>query len=80
MAGPGIRYYHLARVLAREFPTILAIPSNSTLDVPSDFSVIVYTSGRDADLENAIRNARGEFAWSLHIFSGKARVMWRTVP
>ncbi len=27
MAGPGIRYYHLARVLGREFDTIFAIPN-----------------------------------------------------
>lgn len=27
MAGPGIRYYHLARVLSQEFDTVLAVPS-----------------------------------------------------
>src|SRR5689334_22791123 len=30
MAGPGIRYYHLARVLARELPVTLAVPGHST--------------------------------------------------
>jgi glycosyltransferase involved in cell wall biosynthesis len=58
MAGPGIRYYHLARVLAREFPVILAIPSGSNLPASTDFSALVYHSGRDAALENAIQNAR----------------------
>src|SRR5688572_15403660 len=29
MAGPGIRYYHLARVLARALPVILAVPGHS---------------------------------------------------
>lgn len=36
MAGPGIRYYHLARVLARELPVTLAVPGDVTpdLDLP----------------------------------------------
>lgn len=67
MAGPGIRYYHLARVLAREFSTILAIPASSTLPAPTDFSVIVYHSGHDADLENAIRNARAVLVPALWV-------------
>ncbi|MBM3128954.1 MAG: glycosyltransferase family 4 protein [Chloroflexi bacterium] len=58
MAGPGIRYYHLARVLAREFPTILALPAGSQFSAPVDFSALIYQSGRDASLEDAIRNAR----------------------
>lgn len=58
MAGPGIRYYNLARVLASEFPTLLAVPVGSTLSAPSDFGVIVYHSGRDAALEDAIHRAR----------------------
>ncbi len=33
MAGPGIRYYHLARVLARELPVTLAVPGHSTNDL-----------------------------------------------
>lgn len=67
MAGPGIRYYHLARVLAREFPTILAVPVGSTLRASSDFSVIVYNSGRDANLEDAMRNARVVVAPALWV-------------
>ncbi|MCX7840705.1 MAG: glycosyltransferase family 4 protein [Anaerolineae bacterium] len=72
MAGPGIRYYHLARVLAREFPTILAVPVGSTLPAPTDFSVIVYNSGCDADLENAIRSARAVIAPALWIAQAPA--------
>ena len=36
MAGPGIRYYHLARVLARQLPVTLALPGDAapTLDLP----------------------------------------------
>lgn len=58
MAGPGIRYYHLARVLAREFPVVLAVPAGSRLEASEDFSVIAYQSGQDPALEAAIRGAR----------------------
>ena len=33
MAGPGIRYFHLARVLAHELPVILAVPGHSSNDL-----------------------------------------------
>lgn len=72
MAGPGIRYYHLARVLAREFPTLLAVPVGSTLSVPSDFGVIVYHSGRDVELEDAIRHARVVVAPALWVAQAPA--------
>jgi len=60
MAGPGIRYYHLARVLAREFPVALAAPTGS---VPVETNsivpaMLVYASGQDAALEKAIGEAR----------------------
>lgn len=58
MAGPGIRYYHLAGVLSKEFPVTLAVPVGSTVASSSDFSVLVYRSGRDPVLENAVRGAR----------------------
>jgi glycosyltransferase involved in cell wall biosynthesis len=32
MAGPGIRYFHLARVLSQEFPVILAAPGHHKED------------------------------------------------
>jgi glycosyltransferase involved in cell wall biosynthesis len=56
MAGPGIRYFHLARVLAQEFRVILAVPEGSM--VSGIFPIIIYRSGRDALLEQAIANAR----------------------
>src|SRR4051812_40309131 len=33
MAGPGIRYYHLARLLARDMPVTLAVPGHSANDL-----------------------------------------------
>lgn len=33
MAGPGIRYFHLARVLAHELPVVLAVPGHSSNDL-----------------------------------------------
>src|SRR3989304_4365913 len=43
MAGPGIRYYHLARVLAKEFEVILAVPEDQRPDLPQvDFQVEHY--------------------------------------
>lgn len=35
MAGPGIRYWELARVAARQFPVILAAPGPLDLDAPN---------------------------------------------
>jgi len=43
MAGPGIRYYHLARILARTIKTTLAIPQESQPGFSHpDFEVIYY--------------------------------------
>ncbi|MEM3553581.1 MAG: glycosyltransferase [Candidatus Bathyarchaeia archaeon] len=56
MAGPGIRYFHLARVLAREFAVLLAVPKESNITV--DFPVVTYASGSDNTLIEAIRGAR----------------------
>ena len=57
MTGPGIRYFHLARVLAREFPVALAVPSGSALG-SDDFSVLSYQSAADPALLDCIRQAR----------------------
>lgn len=57
MAGPGIRYYHLARVLAREFSVTLAAPAGSDLAPHAEFSVLVYRDGQDPALEKAIAEA-----------------------
>ncbi len=49
MAGPGIRYYHLARVLGQEFETVLAVPSEISPDIsPEGFRFTSYTR-RDWD-------------------------------
>jgi glycosyltransferase involved in cell wall biosynthesis len=58
MAGPGIRYYQLARVLAGEFRVILAVPRDSTLKADSDLRVLVYASGEDPLLVSAVAAAR----------------------
>jgi hypothetical protein len=58
MAGPGFRYYHLARVLAREFPVTLAMPACSSLTNSPDFSTLSYSSGQDPALEQAFHTAR----------------------
>lgn len=56
MAGPGIRYFHLAQVLAREFSVILAVPEK--MDIPTDFPVLIYTSETAESLTVAIENAQ----------------------
>ncbi|MEM7031827.1 MAG: glycosyltransferase family 4 protein [Chloroflexota bacterium] len=58
MAGPGIRYYQLAKVLGQTIPTILAMPSGSSLDAEGQFSTIPYKNGTDLDLQTAIESAR----------------------
>lgn len=46
MAGPGIRYYHLARVLSKEFQVTLAVPHEKTPEFPiSSFRIRQYTRG-----------------------------------
>ncbi len=48
MAGSGIRYWNLARVLGRQQPVTLAIPAATTLTPGGGVSVIPY-GGPDAD-------------------------------
>lgn len=58
MAGPGIRYYHLARVLAQHVPTTLAIPADSAPTFSGDgFTVVRYQSGQWATLAPAVQAA-----------------------
>jgi len=42
MAGPGIRYYHLARVLGEHVPVVLAVPSHSPTLPPATFTYAHY--------------------------------------
>jgi glycosyltransferase involved in cell wall biosynthesis len=43
MAGPGIRYFHLAQTLARHVPTTLAIPNPLSEDLGSAAPIVSYT-------------------------------------
>ena len=58
MAGPGIRYYQMARLLAKYFPVILAMPAASTLADQPGFEVLRYAAGDAPALEAAIGRAR----------------------
>lgn len=69
MAGPGIRYYHLARVLAQEFQVVLAVPSESTLKSHQDFAVLPYHSGEEPALQDAIQQARAVLVPAVHLVS-----------
>jgi glycosyltransferase involved in cell wall biosynthesis len=55
MAGPGIRYFHLARALARELEVTLAVPPGSTLESGPDFDVVLCDPGGQAVAEAARR-------------------------
>ncbi|MCX7680609.1 MAG: glycosyltransferase, partial [Anaerolineae bacterium] len=57
MAGPGIRYFNLARVLSHHFPTILAAPGS--VDCPADgFELWPYQPGQWETLSPAVTGAR----------------------
>lgn len=45
MAGPGIRYFHLARVLAQHASVTLAAPAGSQLNPSWPFATATYTIG-----------------------------------
>jgi glycosyltransferase involved in cell wall biosynthesis len=57
MAGPGIRYFHLARVLSQEFDVVLAIPRPTDL-VTTDFRTVEYEQGNWKSLEHLINASR----------------------
>jgi len=56
MAGPGIRYWELARVLAREFQVTLAAPEHTSL-TDKDLEVVAYPLGQMEVLAGAARRA-----------------------
>lgn len=58
MAGPGIRYYQLARVLSQTMPVTLAVPQGSTLESSDTISILVYANGSDPALQASIEAAR----------------------
>jgi glycosyltransferase involved in cell wall biosynthesis len=58
MAGPGIRYYHLARTLARHVDVVLAVPHESSSAVNSPgFAVVRYIRQDWTSLEGQISSA-----------------------
>ncbi|HID88655.1 MAG TPA: glycosyltransferase, partial [Anaerolineae bacterium] len=54
MAGPGIRYFHLARILSQEFEVALMIPGESVPESSSSFTILAYALERDERLEHMI--------------------------
>jgi glycosyltransferase involved in cell wall biosynthesis len=58
MAGPGIRYYQMATVLAKYFPVVLAVPEPSTLTGEREFEVLRYAAGDAPVLEAAVCRSR----------------------
>ena len=58
MAGPGIRYYYLARSLAKEFSVSLAVPAGSTLLPQDTIRVVAYTEDHVEILDALARISR----------------------
>ncbi len=59
MAGPGIRAYHLARILSREFPVRLAIPdAQAAVGLAESFEVVGYQPKNWASLAPQVAQAR----------------------
>lgn len=56
MAGPGVRYLHLARALAREFEVILAAPKGS--EISAGVPVVEYIAGSEDACAEVILGAR----------------------
>ena len=60
MAGPGIRYYHLARVLAHHADVTLAIPNERSASMTPEsfttgsFKIVTYSLGNWASLANYV--------------------------
>ncbi len=57
MAGPGIRYYHMARVLADEITVTLAAPAPILFESPPVFDTLPYSAPDDPQLALAIEQA-----------------------
>ena len=68
MAGPGIRYFHLARVLSQEFPVILAAPGHHKEDgliEGASLEVASYSIEQPEMLKPYIQQARAILAPAL---------------
>lgn len=57
MAGPGIRYWELARVLAPQFRVVLAVPGDTSLRPPDDVRLRSYQPGEWGTLARAAEQA-----------------------
>jgi glycosyltransferase involved in cell wall biosynthesis len=59
MAGPGIRYYHLARVLARHFEVVLAIPHGVSFEMEvQDFIPVHYLRKDWNSIKHLVKEAK----------------------
>lgn len=58
MAGPGIRYFHLARVLSQHFPVTLAVPAESAELPAAPFEYSRYAQLTWEALEPVVAGAR----------------------
>ncbi len=69
MAGPGIRYWELARVLAHQFDVLLAVPGDSSQPNSNTISSCPYQPGRwstlvrEAERANAILLCGDVLVW-----------------
>ena len=54
MAGSGIRYWNLARVLGAQQPVTLATPNATTLDAPSGVTLISYSGASEDERGTAL--------------------------
>ncbi len=68
MAGPGIRYTELARVLAGEQRVVLAVPGGSSLRQAPNFDLLTYAHGQSPELEAAIQGARAVIISGAAVF------------
>jgi len=57
MAGPGIRYRELARVLAQHFPVVLAVPSETDL-LLAGVELCVYQPGEWDSLKSVVAHSK----------------------
>jgi len=70
MAGPGVRYFHLARVLSQEFPVILAAPGHQKKDrlLEAAFLEVAYYSIEQPEiLAPYVQQARAILAPALMV-------------
>jgi glycosyltransferase involved in cell wall biosynthesis len=70
MAGPGIRYAQLARVLAAEFTVVLAAPTGSTHDPALPYQLMLYDPDDVHALEAVACEARAvvlPWIWLSHM-------------